>query len=223
MNVLKSMLIAVASLVAMVAVPASAQTMKVVAAVSSAQALGAPDIKVGDTWEYFFHDTSVGRPGCGFAITIKDVSSEKVAGNVSNPSGCSIGFWASATTYDSGMNPLYPGGFYYKALQFPLEVGKTWSQKFELTIGNKTISSSLSGTVVGVEQRTVPAGVFDVVKIVLKTSYLGVAEGTYHFAGSTEDTLWYSPAIKNIVERRYIDFGLNPSPVEVKLHKYSVQ
>lgn len=96
---------------------------------------------------------------------------------------------------------------YYPNFSFPLWAGKTWKGKvaFESTDQpGKEVEAELEARVVGFESVTVPAGTFLALKIELGGPYRAKnMEGSW--TGRIEDTLWYSPQVRNAVRYEYKD------------------
>lgn len=199
--------------------------LSIFATTASAQvpAVERPDIRTGDSWEYSFRDTSVAKPGCNYSLTIKEVTNDKIIGSAERPAGCDASAFANPT-YNKDFNFLIPGGTPYRAYSFPLEIGKTWNYEYDFSIGNRSWSNKLTGKIVAAEKVTVPAGTFDAIKIVLDRKYWG-SGGPYlsKWAGTVEDTLWYSPVVKNFVKRTYVDSYSGANVVVRELLSYKVQ
>ena len=64
--------------------------------------------------------------------------------------------------------------------------------------------AKLSGKVVGWESVTVPAGTFRALRIELRGTYVADVSGSI-VTGTIEDTLWYSPEVRNAVRAEYKD------------------
>jgi hypothetical protein len=92
----------------------------------------------------------------------------------------------------------------YPAYVFPLEAGKSWSQRVEATgsATGKTGSIRVDGEILGVERIAVPAGTFETVKL-RRRVYAGDRDGDRAETTITE-TEWYAPALGRAVraERR---------------------
>lgn len=86
--------------------------------------------------------------------------------------------------------------------EFPLEHNKTWRYQRSRSRppGGQELTSRAK--VIGWEKVTVPAGIFDALKVVHSTHY--VPNDRMQFAsGSEELTLWYVPSIKWYVKREW--------------------
>jgi hypothetical protein len=83
----------------------------------------------------------------------------------------------------------------YPAYAFPLESGKSWSQRVDATSAatGKTSSVRIDGEILGTERITVPAGTFDVVKV-RRRVYAGDHDGD-RMETTTTETDWYAPAL----------------------------
>lgn len=191
-----------------------------------------PELKTGDSWEYSFRDTRYAKPGCNYSLTVENITNYRIRAKVEHAENCEVGVTGtmavrsgSVQEYDKDFNHFYYSKTPYRAFHFPLEVGKTWLQEYQYTIGPWRYRSEIKGTVVAVEKVTVPAGTFDTFKIALNRKYLGSAPGRETQSGTIEDTFWYSPVAKNFVKRTYSDFGsgTSSSPIVRELQKYNLQ
>ncbi len=100
---------------------------------------------------------------------------------------------------------------YMPTFSFPLEVGKTWSKEFTTARSNAPndkSTSTLTGNVVGREQVTVPAGIFDAFKIEVKGRY-NRSTGHGSWSGELFHTIWYVPEVRYFVKWIYRDTGQN--------------
>ena len=109
---------------------------------------------------------------------------------------------------------------YYPSYSFPLQVGKTWKRKVELSnskASDTTVSAELESRVAGWEMVTVPAGLFLVLRIETKGRYKGSNyDGSWY--GEIEDTLWYSPEVRNAVRYEYKDTS-GTTPYNHEIHE----
>ena len=88
----------------------------------------------------------------------------------------------------------------YPAYDFPLDAGKSWSTRVNATIpaSGRKASVRVDGSVLGTERITVPAGVFDTVKIGRRI-YAGDFEGGRSETNIVE-TEWYAPSLGRAVK-----------------------
>ena len=188
-----------------------------------------PAVTVGDSWEYAYRDTRFIHPGCKYSLTVEKVSGSRISARVDRPDGCDVGITGtmpvasgSVQTYDLDFNHFYYSKSAYRALDFPLEVGKTWVQTYEYKIGLWNYSADLTAEVVAVESVTVPAGTFEAFKVIVRRTYEGKAPNRWTQSGRTTDTVWYAPVIKNVVKRSYSDVGPggSPSPIQRELTSF---
>ena len=179
-----------------------------------------PAIKVGDSWTYSFDDTRYSRPASSFTETVESVTADKITATwTMHDSGKS-----GTDVFDKDLGNLSSQGYTYKAYDFPLTVGKTWTFEYDASSGDKSWHHKVTGKVVGLEKVTVPAGTFDTTKVELIDYYNGSANGGWVWSGVVTDTRWYASAVRNYVERTFVDSGSSsPSPVIRKLLKYSLQ
>ena len=101
----------------------------------------------------------------------------------------------------------------FPAYPFPLDAGKSWSQRLDATsmATGRPRSMRVYGEVAGSARVSTPAGTFDTIKIV-RTVYSGDA-GTFVSQTVTTETDWYAPALGRAVraERRshWLDASLS--------------
>jgi hypothetical protein len=129
----------------------------------------------------------------------------------------------SSQTFDSDFNHFYHSKSATRIFDFPLFVGKKWSQQYEYGTSTWRYTADLSATVDALEDVTVPAGTFNSYRITVRREYRGEATGRQTQAGNTVDTFWYSPVVKNFVKRTFRDYGtgVSSSPIERELISYS--
>ena len=179
-----------------------------------------PAIKVGDSWTYSFDDTRYSKPASSYTETVESVTADKITANWKNHDSGKSGI----DVFDRDMGNLIPQGYRIRAYDFPLNVGKTWAFEYDASSGDKRWHHKVTGKVIGLEKVTVPAGTFDTTKVELIDYYNGSANGGWVWSGVVTDTRWYAPAVRNYVERTFVDSGSSSSsPVIRKLLKYSLQ
>ena len=174
------------------------------AAYAQAPAL-APELKVGDTWEYRSID-GYGKTEI-FSNTVTSVS----------PEGHAIE-WESKIdgkkvqrTYTKDWNPVKRDeGLvytpYYPYLKFPLSVGKTWSEESSLDRAgdNTRWTYSTQGKVVSFGKVKVAAGEFDAYEVTTNATY-NAQRPSGRWGGRRTETWWYAPAVKSIVKSEFAD------------------
>ncbi len=181
------------------------------AAQAPAERVEGPGVKVGDTW--IFNKIN------GWNGEIEDVSVVKVRHVAPD------GIFMEATALDgSGLSRIErtadfnlvrieapqftkTASPFYPNFSFPLWVGKTWKSRvvFDNTAEQgKEVRAELEARVVGYESVTVPAGTFQALKIVMTGQYRG-RNPEFNWLGRIEDTLWYSPIVRNAVRYEYRD------------------
>ena len=104
-------------------------------------------------------------------------------------------------------NPKDPGGRYINwqpiddKIQFPLAAGKKYSLRIEWDNGEGYTKSDIE--VGAIEKIQVEAGEFEVYRITLKGWWNRTSNGSG--SGRADETLWFSPVVKRIIKREYID------------------
>ena len=191
---------------------------------SRPESIDGPTVKVGDVWIYNKLD--------GWSKLLEDVSVVKVKKVAAD------GIFLEATGLDGthvadilrnrdfnlvrieGRDFAQTALPYYPNFAFPLQIGKTWRHTVDLAHTkqpDKTVKADLEGRVIGFESVTVPAGTFFALKIEVKGAYSGRnQEGSW--SGRIEDTLWYSPAVRNAVRYEYKDTVEN-APYNHEIHE----
>ena len=176
-----------------------------------------PDIRVGDQWKYQVTDNYTGSKKT-IAVEVVRVNDNyiytqsgqtAVAALDSAPTGGALDVW------DRNWNLLRQGDIeyvpFYPTMQFPMEPGKSWSGSVIFDVGvSVKLNHDLKAVVVGWERVTVPAGTFDAVKLSLQGTYhvLSVGQGG---TGGIIDTIWYAPAIRQIIKKEIQQRGFGPS------------
>ena len=85
-----------------------------------------------------------------------------------------------------------------------LKAKKQRIREIERMIASEEVRAELEARVVGYESVTVPAGTFQALKIVMTGPYRG-RNPEFNWLGRIEDTLWYSPIVRNAVRYEYRD------------------
>jgi hypothetical protein len=190
-----------------------------------------PTITVGYRWEYSYRDTRFAVGGCAYTLSVTRVTATRIFARIDKPEGCDASITGtmavapgSTQTFDSDFNHFYHSKSATRIFDFPLYVGKKWSQQYEYGTRTWRYTADLSATVDALEEVTVPAGAFESYRITVRREYRGEATGRHTQSGNTVDTFWYSPVVKNFVKRTYRDYGagVSSSPIERELISYSI-
>lgn len=183
-------------------------------ALAQATEVGQPVFAVGDKWQYEFANKRYAKPGCRYVIAVERVTDANVYARVQFPDGCDVSITTSypvasnsVQKFDLSLNHFHHSNSPYRAFDFPLYVGKTWTQKWEWRLNGWTYDDEVAGSVETFEKVVTPAGMFDTYKIRLVRTYRGSKTGYQTQSGVLEDTWWYSPQVKNFVKRTYVDGG----------------
>lgn len=173
-----------------------------------------PSYRVGDTWRYDFTNRRYAKPGCQYDLLVERVTNVGVFARVDYPAGCEVSIVTaypitpgSTQRFDLDLNPYFYSADAYRLLEFPLSVGKTWSQVWKRNQNGWKYEYEIDAKVEAQERIEVPAGQFETFKIRLRVTYLGEKSGSMTQSGRLEDTLWYAPAAKNFAKRTFIDPG----------------
>ena len=169
-----------------------------------------PSVRVGDTWMYNTLNGWTGGLEYISVNTVKEVTPKGIAiesasldrssvSTVSRTTGFNVTRIASPSS-TKRFDPFYPN------FSFPLQVGKSWRGDVTLSDSSKSgeTQARFTGTAVRWESVTVPAGTFIALRVELRGTYVGDVGGSI-VTGTIEDTLWYSPEIRNAVRAEYKD------------------
>ena len=195
-------LVVLLALACVVALPARAADLRV----------ESPGIRTGDTWMYNKLD--------GWTGALQDISVNSVTKidreGIAMQSGSLDGSVTAKVQRTSAFNLVRIDGPgirqtatpFYPNYSFPLYAGKSWAGKVVLNHsrqGDTEVVAELSGRAVRWEMVTVPAGNFLALRLEMKGTYVSRGMlGTV--SGTIEDTLWYSPEVRNAVRYEYKDF-----------------
>lgn len=186
-----------------------------------------PQIFVGDTWQFEFANKRFAKPGCQYRLSVERVTGSSAYARATFPDGCEVSITTAypigqgtLQKFDLGLNHYHHSTDPYLTFDFPLYVGKTWSQKWQWKLNGWAYNNAVTASVEAFEKVTTPAGTFDTYRVRLVHSYTGVKTGRWTQAGTLEDTFWYSPQVKYFVKRTYVDPGW--SHITRELVSYSV-
>lgn len=195
-------------LVAILAATASAACAPIPAgspSQSSAPAPATPSLAVGDSWTYRVRNAYTGFDLPSERLRIAEAG-ERVRVTVSR-----AGRKDETQVYDSQWNWLVrpatnlPSFDYepaYRALSFPLAVGKSWRARSTATdpVDGRRFPVWIAATVEGWEKVKVPAGEFNAVKI-RRSVYIDYWEHSVRGRSEIVEYEWYAPATKQAVRR----------------------
>ena len=175
--------------------------------------VGKPAFQLGDYWVYNKLDGNNG--------TLLDVVSEELI--KIDASGYRLtgtqGFGSFVTTVmrNNDFNKTREEGEkkflhqtkpFYPHYAFPLNKGKSWKQRVELTWSTvsdvKIVFDGLESKVLGWELVTVPAGNFWALKIE-STGWNNGTNSEYQWAGKVTETQWFAPDARNVVRTEYLE------------------
>jgi hypothetical protein len=167
-----------------------------------------PDVRVGDTWVYRESDARTGeKREISFRVTLVDTDRIVAETGISTS-----GAWTFTRDWnvverkrgDAVFDSLKP---HMPHFRFPLEVGGGWEAAFEREIegkrGTRHARWQWKGQVVAAEVVTVPAGMFQTLKIVSEGTFAS-REGGRSWTGTHRDTKWYAPEVKRSVKHVYV-------------------
>lgn len=173
-----------------------------------------PDFKLGDYWVYNKLDGGNGN--------LIDVISEEIIKIDDNGYRLTAteGFGTFTTTVfrNSNFNKtreegdkkyLYLTKPYYPHFAFPLNKGKSWKQRVELTWSTasdvKIVFDGLESKVLGWELITVPAGTFWTLKIESTGWNNGTSAEYPQWSGKVTETRWFAPYLRNVIRSEYLE------------------
>ena len=159
------------------------------------QPVARPDIAAGAQWRFQVTDL-YSRAKQDVTVEVQSVTENRIY--TQGVQGASIQVW------DRHWNLLRDGSTEYSspypALQFPLTVGKKWSTeiKYEHMAGHWR--QQTTANIVGWEKLTVPAGVFDVLKIEIRGHWQH-DHVRHTTSGTITDVMYYAPQAGNFIKR----------------------
>ena len=166
-------------------------------------AVTAPQVKVGDYWDYAVRDGYTGIPRGVYRYEVVRVDPDHIVVKLT-----SDGRDLDTLVYASGWNgrelPLTSlQRFRYDPSSvdfvYPLEPGKTWKTVVNATdvATGRQFRAHVHGKVVGWERVTVPAGQFDALKV-QRALFAGNMEGS-QTQEEVRETDWYVPSVRRSV------------------------
>ena len=174
----------------------------------------APRMKPGDTWRYAARDGYTSLPKEALEYRVAAIAGDTITMTLQHGDTVSAERYTRDLSWiekpmtnlqDFRYSPPYP------ALPFPLEAGKKWHAYVQATdpATGRTNRVRIDGEVLGWERVTVPAGVFDTLKV-----HRLVYAGNHDFFRGEEhirETDWYAPQIGKIVKQsnssEYLDMS----------------
>jgi hypothetical protein len=194
--------IAVLSVLAVLAACAAPTTSIPTAAPSTAAAT-APQVKVGDYWEYNVRDGWTSLPRGIYRYEVVRMDPAGVVVQLSND-GKPLDTLVYAPGWNGREMPLTNTQRFrydptYTAYDYPLEPGKRWRRVLRSTdvATGRTYNTHVSGRVIGWERVRVPAGEFDALKIE-RSVFAGNMEG-YRSQEEISEIDWYVPSVRRAV------------------------
>lgn len=176
---------------------------------AQAQKVDRPVTRVGDEWRFaVYYSVPSAAPNRIWVVT-----SVTPAGIEGTENGEPLLLTPELNVVDSPS----AGESNPRALSFPLEVGKRWRYTSDWVFKPKGSKGSLDVDVAVVSYETlkVPAGEFQVFKLVAKGRLSGVSPINSQYAGETTTTYWYAPQAHAIVKREHHNPYLGSSTVEL--------
>lgn len=194
------------------ATPSMAQSASASAPLAPLTEAQAPTFSVGERWEFAFENALEPRKNERYSQTVLRVDGGQAALAVNDRA-------AASTLLDANGNLVKTASGSYEPsdgkLQFPLSVGKRWSDSYVYRSGTWTSQVDRTAKVVGVERIHTQAGDFDAFRIEQSTSWSGASgNGGY---GGTRETEWYAPAVGRIVRMDYEDQSPRQAPTTTRL------
>lgn len=170
-------------------------------AISVGGAVERPDVRPGDWWTYRVTDllnrTTRSSTLETTAVTASRIETSRKAGDRATADQGVIEEWDRdwnlLRAADVRFTPLYP------TFRFPLEKDKSWSGSVSWSGSGVTTKHDLKMRVAGWERVTVPAGTFDAIRVNV-SGYIHTTTGSGFGQGTIKDTMWYAPAVRQIVK-----------------------
>ena len=194
-----AMCLAVAALAACAA-PVSTTTPP---AAESSAAATAPQVKVGDYWEYSVHDGWTRLPRGLYRYEVVHVDASGVVVQLTQD-GVPRDILAYAPGWNGRELPLTNTQRFrydptYTAYDYPLAPGKRWRTVLRSTdvSTGRSYNTHVYGRVLGWERVTVPAGDFDALKIE-RSVFAGNMEGS-RTQEEIQEIDWYVPSVRRAV------------------------
>ncbi len=171
-------------------------------ATPTTRSIALPPIQVGDRYTYENETLGSGQAAYQTIREVTAIDGERITVAVTPVKGGA----SRQTYYDRAWNFLGAGatpqeGISFtpalRYLDFPLVVGKQWDTR-SIEINHKTGRQrefKVTGVVEGWERVDVPAGSFEVLKVVLKTE---IVDGDQH--SYSTDVSWYAPSVRRTVK-----------------------
>lgn len=183
--------------------------------IESSASAAMPALAIGDSWTYRVRDgyTGLARPEQRLRVTGVDPDRVRVAASRSDGPDETQIFdrewnWLSRPATNL---PFFEYSPAYRALSFPLAVGKTWRARGTATDprDGRRFPVWIEGTVQGWEKVKVPAGEFEALKI-KRLVFIDYWEYTIRGRSEIDEYEWYAPAVKQAVRRedrsRYLSY-----------------
>lgn len=165
-----------------------------------------PALATGDSWTYRVRDGYTGLARLDQRLRVTGADSDRVRVAASRGDGQD-----ETQIYDREWNwvsrpatnlPSFEYSPAYRALSFPLAVGKTWHAKATATDprNGRRFPVWIEGTVQGWEKIKVPAGEFEALKI-RRMVFIDYWEPALRGRSEIVEYEWYAPAVKQAVRR----------------------
>jgi hypothetical protein len=165
----------------------------------------APQFVVGESWQFSLQDTT--NPSTPATVTNERVVAINGDGTVAigtprDATGHNVTLSASGNYIKRFGRSFDPDNAY---LRFPLTLGSSWSTRFRWDSGSGSAGEQNSrNSVIGFEKVHVAAGDFETIKVeVIGQSRADGSLGVF----SVYQQLWYAPAVKRVVLRKYRGTG----------------
>jgi len=173
---------------------------------SSASA-ATPAVAAGDSWTYRVRDGYTGLPRADQRLRVTDAGADRIRVAATRGDGGAD----ETQVFDREWNWLtrpatnlqsFDYSPAYRALAFPLTVGKTWRARAVATdpVDGRRFPVWIEATVQGWEKVKVPAGEFETLKI-KRMVFIEYWEYTIRGRSEIVEYEWYAPSVKQAVRR----------------------
>jgi uncharacterized caspase-like protein len=185
------------------------------------QPVARPEIAVGDRWRFQVTDL-YSRSMQDVVIEVQSVTENRIyTQGAQGTQGASIQVW------DRHWNLLRDGNIEYSspypALQFPLTVGKKWSNEIKYEHMGGDWRQQSTANIVGWEKLKVPAGIFDVLKIEIRGHWRH-EHVRFNTSGTVSEVLYYAPQTGNFIKREIdrTSFGHPNAPSQAMRERWEL-
>ena len=175
------------------------------AAIAIARAAVLPS--VGDTWNYLHVERDYGnKKESKYRLTVDAVTDSEIRLRTGGGTLRTFNRDGNLMRIEFKSGEVRTWEPFVPRFSYPLEPGKSWTQKYVYRRADREIDNDATSTVVGWEDVTVPAGTFRALKVSVVTWY---RRKDNNFTGRWVSSHWIAPEVKYWVKAEFIDRGNN--------------